>query len=224
MKKLIHLIVACMFVMQANAQYQKGKVMEGGEWHVPTTEKALELMMLDIDDGGTGEPAEAILRQVFEAVPAAELDALAEELGRIVRDGTSFQSYQAADALIAASRDHGEGMPYTKSAEIFIGVYESFEDRMDPRASGVLLSVWQSGGKDYVRGLFNASTKPPECQNCGGRTNLLTSLSCESVENPCPNVGTWCQAASVLSLYDEGPSSDEWARLCRFRRNLLKDH
>ncbi len=213
------MIVSCMFAMQVNAQYQKGKVMEGGEWHVPTTEKALELMMLDIDDGGMGESAEAILRQVFTAMPATELDAFAEELGRIVRDGTSFQSYQAAGALIAASKDHGEGTPYAKSAEIFIGVYESFEDRMDTRASGVLLGVWQSGGKDYVRGLFNASKKPPECQNCGG----ATSRSCESVGNPCPNVGTWCQAASVLSLYDEGPSVDEWARLCRVRRNLLKN-
>ena len=215
MKKLVHLIISCMFAMQVNAQYQKGKVMEGGEWHVPTTEKALELMMLDIDDGGTGEPAEAILRQVFETMPAAELDAFAEELGRIVRDGTSFQSYQAADALIAASRDHGEGMPYAKSAEIFIGVYESFEDRMDSRTRGVLFGIWQSGGKDYVRDLFNASTKPPECQNCDG----TAKISCENVENPCPNAGTWCQAGVVLMSADEGPSVDEWAKLCRAIRS-----
>ena len=121
-----------MFATQVNAQHQKGKVMEGGEWHVPTTEKALELMMLDIDDGGTGEPAEAILRQVFETMPAAELDAFAEELGRIVRDGTSFQSSRAAGVLIAASRDHDEGTPYTKSTEILINIYESLEDRIHP--------------------------------------------------------------------------------------------
>ena len=224
MKKLIHLIVACMFAMQVNAQHQKGKVMEGGEWHIPTTEKALELLMLDSENGGTSEPAEAILRQVFEVMPTAELDAFAEELGRIVRDGTKFQSHLASWALVMASDDYGRGTPYAKSTEILINIYESLEDRIiHPRASGILLDVWHSGGKDYVRNLFNASQKPPECQNCGGRTNLLTSLSCESVENPCPNVGMWCQAAGVLSLKGEGPSVDEWARLCSFRRNPLKD-
>ena len=210
MKKFIHLIVACMFATQANAQYQKGKVMEGGEWHVPTTEKALELMMLDIDDGGTGEPAEAILRQAFETMPAAELDAFAEELGRIVRYGARYQSNRAGMVLVMASKDLSHGTPYTRSAEILISVYESFEDRMHPRAFRVLHSVYSSGGKDYVRDLFNGSKKPPECQDCGG----TAKLSCNNVENPCPNVGTWCQAASVLSLYDEGPSTDEWARLC----------
>ncbi len=216
MKKLIHLIIACMFATQVNAQHQKGKVMEGGEWHIPTTEKALELLMLDSENGGTSEPAEAILRQVFEVMPTAELDAFAEELGRIVRDGTKFQSHLASWALVMASDDYGRGTPYAKSTEILINIYESLEDRtIHPRASGILLDVWHSGGKEYVRNLFNASTKPPECQDCDG----TAKISCKNVENPCPNVGTWCQAAGVLSLYDEGPSVDEWARLCRARRH-----
>ncbi|MCY4158156.1 MAG: hypothetical protein OXE92_09385 [Bacteroidetes bacterium] len=209
MKKVIVLSLISVFAVQVHAQfYKKGKVMEDGQWVAPTPERALELIMADTD--GTEDPAEAVLLQVYDVLPADELDAFAEELGRIVRDGNYIQSMRAGLALLIASKDHGRGIPYTKSTKILIRMYESLEDPAHPKARKLLSDVYDTGGQDYVRNLFNSSEKPPECEICGG---MAIRGGCKDVENPCPNVGTWCQAGEVLVNAGED-RPEEWEELC----------
>ncbi len=114
MKKFLFFSLFLVLTLQVNAQIHRGKVMEGDQWVIPTTDQALKLIM--DEERGAREPAVAILRQELGPVPAVELDAFAEELGRIVRDGTSQQSELASGALRLATIDQGHGIPYTKSA------------------------------------------------------------------------------------------------------------
>ena len=76
----------------------------------------------------------AILKQTFEPRTAAELDAFAEELGRIFRDVTEDQSRKAWFALFRASCGVN-GTLYGGSVAVFERVYESFEDRSHPKGT-----------------------------------------------------------------------------------------
>ena len=176
----------------------------------------------DADDA-----AIAVLRQVFEQRPAAELDAFASELGRLFRDGTKFQSIKAFRALTRAGSEHGDGTRYAGAVEVFIRIYESFEDRSHPKAKDALRGIAYAEGWEYIRALYAASEKPPPC------TKFPQSPS----DNPCPNVSTWCDAGKLLMKYgegsshirkdgddivvvwgysDEGPDPDEYYSLCEY--------
>ena len=142
MKKLM--LWLSLLLLPAGAQAQEaedsykhkyGAVMVDGVWRAPSIEMALRLLTGDDPDRGYKgvSAATAILKQVFEPQTAAELDAFAEELGRIFRDGTEDQSRKAWFALVNASCGL-DGTLYGGSAAVFERVYESFEDRSHPRA------------------------------------------------------------------------------------------
>ena len=150
-------------------------------------------------------------------MPASELDAFADELGRLMREGTPSQASKARMALLVASElDGSDGTAYRKASNVFIRLYESYDDRLSMEASSALLGVFQAGGAEYVRDLFENSEQPKTCQYCGG----LTGVDCDKVNNPCPNTGTWCQAGGILAKFDgTGPPSLElWSDLCYLPR------
>ena len=196
----------------AQSRYEAGKVKQNGGWVNPTPETALDALKTQTTD--RTKPAVAVLRQTFEPHSKAGLDALADELGRIIRTGTNAEAYMASQVLRQASELlYGGGVPYARSADVFISVFESFEDRNQPRAIRALHGAFHSGGEEYVRKLFTSSKQPPACKLCGG----TSGIDCEAVENPCPNKGPWCQAGGILARNDakgNGPSLEVWSDLC----------
>ena len=210
MKNLMLPLLALLLPVGAGAQPKPGMLKENGVWKNPTPEAALHAIMT-LKTGGT-RAAEAILRQEFEIRPPAELDAFAAELARIMVNGTNAESASAKMALIFAAKDFESGTPYAGAVDVFIRIYESFENRTHRRAAAALRGVFKTGGEDYVRNLFNSSEQPPPCTQCG------SFVDCSEVENPCPNVCTWCVAGDILRHTDDGPDYKVWSDLCARKR------
>ena len=154
--------------------------------------------------------AVAVLRQVFNTRSAAELDAFADELGRLLRDGTEYQSYNAFWALRAAGSElRDDGIRYAGAMDLSIRIYESYEVRTHRIGRRALFGIFLTGGVDYVRHVFETSEKPPACQRRPTRPGF------SEPENPCPNVSTWCVAGRLLMIFlSEGPHPDEYYPLC----------
>jgi hypothetical protein len=169
----------------------------------------------------------SVLRQQFNTFQAEELDAVAEDLVRLIRAGTPWQSYNAYMALIhaAAQETVYEGVPYTAASGVFIKLYESYEgeDRLGAEADRALYGVFETGGVAYVRTLFEASEEPPTCRHPAQQLVMGPDgqPQWEEVENPCPNVSAWCQAGRLLvegGVLDQ-PVADRWRERCqRIRR------
>ena len=203
---------------------RKGRVLVNGEWQFPTPETALRDLLANAAARGALGPWEdlpedtpdwraaavAVLRQVFNTRPAAELDAFANELGRLFRDGTKNQSHNAFQALTDAGSEHeDDGTRYAGAMDLFIRIYESYEVRTHRTADKALFGIFLTGGVDYVRHVFETSEKPPACQRRPTRPGF------SEPENPCPNVSTWCVAGRLLMIFlSEGPHPDEYYPLC----------
>ena len=192
---------------------ESGMVMEAGEWRAPTPATALRALLRDPGGLIGWDAAEAVLRQRFDTFSAAELDAFADDLVGLMRDGTEVQAYVASTALILSAATYmgpERGVPYAGAARAFIGLYESYDDSLGQRANAALYGVMETGGVEYVRRLFEASEKPPPCQHPPQVIGL------EMPENPCPNVCTWCQAGWLLVMNgaDGAPDEDLWKALC----------
>lgn len=99
----------------------------------------------------------AVLRQSFEQRSAAELDAFAGELLRLMREGTWWQQTDARMVLLAAADAHGDGVPYAGAVDAFLQLYESFSDKASKGAKAALGGVFDAGGVEQVRGVFEAS-------------------------------------------------------------------
>ena len=163
-----------------------------GVWHVPTPETALLALMAQ--HGARSAPAVAVLRQVFDARPAAELDTFAAELARILRDGTSAQSYRASIALMLSAHkypDDDSDTPYAGAVHALVRLYESFEGHSHPRAVDALYGIFYAGGTDYVRNLFKASEKPSK--PCFQTPSAIVRVP---AEDP-PQREEWCPHKSV---------------------------
>ena len=138
MKKLLH-VLAFLIPVCASAQHKPGMIMEDGVWKAPTPQMALDAIATNPNSGR--ESALAVLRQTMETRSAAELDALADELGRLVREGTEDQWLHATVVLeLAAKEDYDEGTPYKRAANVFIQAYESLKDHDYRRASGMCMA------------------------------------------------------------------------------------
>ena len=222
---LVLMLPAVAAAQETRVHYKKGMVMDNGTWQKPTPETALRALMAQ--EVADSDPAAALLRQVFHPRPAAELDAFADELARIVREGTNVQSSQASLALIFSAVKYqgtGRGTPYAGAVDAFVRLYESFEDHAHPRASHALYGVFQTGGTGYVRDLFKASEKPPK--PCFQPHRFIVLLPGEEPPPPppkeewCPNTSVWCQAGDIL-LYGghdgpdpAAPDPEVWTPLC----------
>ena len=191
---------------------EKGMVMEAGEWRAPTPATALRALLSDTDGLVGRDAAVAVLRQQFGTFSVAQLDAFADDLLRVTRDGTRPQGHRAHMALIHAAATMGpeHGIPYAGATRAFVRLYESYDDRLGDEADRALHGVMETGGVEYVRRLFEASEQPPPCQH----PQLMRGR--EMPENPCPNVCTWCQAGELLVWKGAAgaPDEDLWEALC----------
>ena len=218
MKRILLVTVAILFPVGTGAQEKQkppesGMVMEAGEWRAPTPATALRTLLSDGAGLIGGEAATAVLRQRFGTFSAAELDAFADDLASVMRDGTGVQAYNAHMALIFAAATYWppeHGVPYAGATRAFVRLYESYDDSLARKADQALYGVMETGGVEYVRRLFEASEQPPPCQY------PHEVPEGEMPENPCPNVCTWCQAGGVLMMNraDGAPAEDLWTALC----------
>ena len=174
-------------------------------------------------EGATDDPAIDVLRQTIGKHSAAELDAFADELGRLFREGSGAESRRAALALqISAMEDYPEGVPYTRAKDIFIEAYESLVSVDFSRARSALYSVLHTGGEDYVWQVFNSS-EPPEkpCWDAGQAITVLRGMQRPPTPTPpkeqwCPyKTSTWCAAGDLLVLFGENkPDPDKVVPVC----------
>jgi hypothetical protein len=242
MRRIIFLLLALLSPVGLDGQDRdrppkRGMVLESGEWKAPTPATALRAMeMLVVEESTTSylrdlrasDAVRAVLRQRYDTHSDTELDAFAGELVRLIREGNEVQVYAAYYALTDAALEFDgapeEGVPYPGAVDAFIGLYESYEDRLGPEADRALHGVAQTGGFDYIRNLFESSEQPPACQwpaqtaveYPDGEWRFQTR---EELENPCPNVCVWCQAGDLLVIYtNDGPDEELWSRLCEYKR------
>lgn len=203
MKTLTITLTILLLPLASFAQSKRGLIKEGDVLVTPTPNAALALL-IDTQDN---YPAVAVLTQKFDIRPPSELDAFADELVRVMLESEdSSTRFSASSALVKAGRANEGGTPYTRATDIFIDLYESVKDEENPEpallpeASYYLLSVYYSGGEDYVHNLFKASPQPPACR--------------PGVDTPCPHTGPWCNAGYVLLVTDNLPDPKLWEDRC----------
>ena len=199
-------------------QRKPGMIEEGDAWKVPTPQTALRALLEEENH----YPVVAVLRQTMETRPAAELDALAEELMMLILEGTLEQSYDAKLALREAGSEGGDGTRYAKAKDIFVRIFESFEDPTDPDAFSALNRVYRTGGAEYVRAVFRSSKQPPS--RCPGGQQVIRRINQPPPEPHsedlwyCPR-SLWCNAGRILQNTggDPDPEAPDRAlgnRLC----------
>ncbi len=196
MKNLIVLIIVCAFSMDVFAQSKIGMHQKDGTWLKPTPQSALVAFEEDKKDY---KYAVAVLRQTYDQWPATELDALANELGRIFVEGTLSESVQAGLALQFSAWQSNDGTPYLKSRNVFMRIYESVADTNYALGVRALTAALNSHGEDYVRDLFRESKKPEKAclksmrvWNRNG-TRIDPKTRCPYRHEP------WCVAGYVLA-------------------------
>ncbi|WP_419950831.1 hypothetical protein [Candidatus Palauibacter sp.] len=116
---------------------------EGGEMRIPTPESALQqLIEPRHPEAFRIEPAVAVLTQLFESRPRAELAAFAESLVHLAADTGHPRRVQfdASSALMEAVLAR-EGVPYEPAFDLLVGLYETYmaglagDERDDPIAA-----------------------------------------------------------------------------------------
>ena len=245
MKLSIFFLAAILFPVALGAQ-ERGMLMESGVWQTPNPTTALRALM-EQAPGSTAEVERrghyavvAVLRQSFEQRSAAELDALAGELLRLMREGTWWQQMDASTALVRAAGEHGAGVPYAGAVDAFVQLYESFPDKTSKAAQSALGGVFQAGGVEQVREVFEASEQPPACvltprqllvdSEGNARRDANGEVMFEPPPaNPCPNPpSTWCNAGLWLLYGGEAgrpvrgaPDQDLFCRLCEWGVTIL---
>lgn len=232
MKRLMLSLLVLLLPAYAGAQEvprqtppERGMVLDQNEWRTPTPVTALRELQNAVasDVGGVlnGQQATvAVLRQTFDNRSTMTLDAFAHDLVTLVREGPEHQAHAAYMALIQAGTvydDPDRGVPYSGAADAFIGLYESYVDRVSTEAEKALYGVFHTGGVEYVRDLFGASEQPPECQY-PSQSERPDGQRGENLTNPCPNRSTWCMAGGLLVRNGEGPDPATWERLCVRKR------
>lgn len=153
------------------------------------------------------QPGLAILRGSL-----AGHDALADELGRIIVEGTSRQAFLAGEILRLSANSAGErGEPYLRARYVLRGAYEELWGTDNLRARSVITDLVLAGDENYVRDRFEASQKPAKaCRN--------------NPESRCPyNASEWCAIGRELvyfalrfpqALSEPAPSPEEVLPYC----------
>ncbi len=196
-----------------------GLVLVNGTWQVPSPLAALRKLMVPHEPGRPASaPAIAVLRQQFEPRSRTELDAFADELLRVMQEGSEDQRRDAAIVLLASARMEAKdgawladpGEPYRGAANVFRRLFESYDDPLSGEAQTALANLLDTGGVGYVRALFEAS-EPPACR-------LQHEIRSGGLgENRCMrSPSMWCQAGKLL-LYGAGPQAGAPDRV-RYRR------
>ena len=211
--RILFLFLALTIPATASAQYKQGMIWVNGAWVERTPQAALDALLAA--EGATYALAIDVLRQTIGKHSAAELDAFADELGRLFREGSRAESHRANVALkLSAMEDYPKGVPYTRAKDIFIEAYESLVSVDFERAHSALSSILRMGGEDFVWQVFNSS-EPPEkpCWNAGLGVPVPRGMQLPPAppkEQWCPyKKSTWCAAGYMLVLYGENKPDPE---------------
>ncbi len=158
--------------------------------------------------------ARKVLKQVGEPRSPAELDALADALGRLILESPSHQvAYTALNALADVARESsgGPGIPYARAVDVLIQVYEAMDGtEAVSKNNYVLRSIRHAGarGEDYVRTLF-ASLERPEKACFVAPTvgvvidgKVVNRVGHPPKEEHCPYETQWCEVGAILREYD----------------------
>ena len=192
----------------ASAQHKSGMIFKDGVFVIPTEEDALEQFV----GKGNREPALAILTQTLDSRSASALDALADDLVRIMLDDdNSLVRFDARLLLEQAARGIGGGTPYARMQQTFINLYEASSDA--EMAARNLQSVYASGRPDYVRNVHASATKPEKACTIRGAQWSIITIDGTVIEGPevkeedyCPyEQNAWCMTGKILS--DNGDSA-----------------
>ena len=197
---------------------RQGMVMDEGEWRTPTATLALrDLRSSDVPKENARAAAVAVLRQTYGSHTQAVLAAFVDDLVELMRSEDRLLSHAAAMVLYSAgdTEDTG-GIPYSGVAEVFIEVYESYEDRHSRKAKQALFDAFHTGGQEYVRALFEASERPPRCWQ--GPQGHIRDPDPPDPSNPCPPASTWCDAGLLLLDTAHGPDRAQYNARCVKRR------
>lgn len=214
--------LSCIFLIPlcASVQFRDGMVPVNGAWEVPTTQTALDVLWAPESRSGS-QPAIAVLRQVFDERSAGELDAFADNVGRIFRYGPEEQSSRAFFALQVAAMeiaDYPPGIPYTRARDVFLQAFESLVHENFERARTALFGLMRTGGEEYPWKIFESS-EPPEkpcwppgvaipLQSCGQPFPDTPPIPPE--EEWCPyKDSVWCTAGELLVLFGENKPDEE---------------
>ena len=211
MKKLI-LLMAVLFAGVAMAQETVVERKEDGfavvkdgngrlrTIYSPTPQMALEAILTR----GTIGPASMVLEQTVERRSAAELDAFADDLARLVLESPSeIVAGKALRVLNWATRD--KEIPYERGLEVLIDIYEAMDGTEAASTFRVLISIsYAAGGEDYLKNLF-ASLERPE-KPCWLPPNSVPIVDGKRLEPPrppredwCPYKTQWCEVGDVLA-------------------------
>lgn len=185
----------------ASAQHKTGMIFKDGVFVIPTEEDALEQFV----GKGNREPALAILTQTLDSRSASALNALADNLVRIMLDDDNpLVRFDARLLLEQAARGIGGGTPYSRMQQTFTTLYEASSDA--EVAARNLQSVYVSGRPDYVRNLHASAPKPEKACTIPGPQWSIVTADGIVIEGPevkeedfCPyDQNAWCLAGKIL--------------------------
>lgn len=165
---------------------------------IPTPQYALDA--IQAEKVWAQRAARVVLRQVHGPRSAAELDAFADELGRLMLESSwHMRARYVVDALRdAADLDPANyGIPYERGLEVLIETYEAMNGTEAIGTKWVMRNIFYSGGEDYVRELFESS-EPPEKQ-CVIEQFIVPGRARPLKKELCPYEIPWCAAGGVLA-------------------------
>lgn len=215
---------------------EAGLVFADNAWQVPTPATAMDALFRPADGPqGREQPAVAVLRQKFRTHAESELSAMVDELVRIMlaadaREWSEEERYAGVVLDLAAAPD-GEGTPSASARDGLIRIYETWYERGNAFEARVALQNVYYIDVEYVRALFESSTKPEPCT-----PHLVSVVGAPRgpPDNPCPDVSTWCDAGRLLAYDGAGmrpapgplrrvegaPELEEFERLCEWGRTI----
>lgn len=215
---------------------EAGLVFADDAWRVPTPATAMDALFRPADGPQwRGWPAVAVLRQKFRTHSASELAAMVDELVRIklaadAGEWSEEERYAGVVLDLAADPD-GEGTPSVGARDGLIRIYETWYERGNAFEAGLALGSVYRIDVEYVRALFESSTKP---EPCTPHRVVVVGIPHEPPDNPCPNVSRWCDAGRLLAYDGEtmrpwrgpirrvegAPELEEFERLCEWGRTI----
>jgi len=213
-KKLLTLLL--LLPATAAAQQEKnrlgGMVLDGGEVRTPTPALAMKALLEPFRQHQRPHaPAVAVLRQRYESRSAVELDAMVEDLVRLVLGSDRDASLRAQLALMGAGQEAGHGTRHPGAVSGLIRAYETARASEHHAFPNLILStVLYAGAEGYVVELLETSEQPAPCVPSGDADTA----------NPCPNESAWCDAAMVLHdrRHEAAPPTGVVDRLCGWGR------
>ncbi len=189
---------------------------------IPTPQFALESIQAQKRWGGSA--AEMILGQVDEQrfVSAAELDAFADDLGRLILETPSSKVARKVKFLLQTAA-------YERAAEVLINVYEAMDGTEAVPKRDVLYSILDAGvggaGEAYVRNLF-ASSEPPE-KPCWLPPVWIMPGEEQEPEPPkeehCPYKTQWCEVGTLLIQRERIALATGYAEYSPFKAGVDPD-